>query len=375
MSENFDKTLTHENYPFAQIAADYDLSADIMFAYQMGVISQYSCLGGELEVEDMELNIPKFGLAFFVKDWNGIPCISLEYDNGRYSQGLMQSLVNAVKNAITAFIAHPDSPLRSISLLDKEQKALLESFNHTEVSYDDTQTVVSMFRRQASLTPDAVALVYHDVVLNYRQVDEQSERIASYIHSLGLEGEEDLVGEGISFCAVCDGDFYKGKTVCMAGGGNSALQEAILLAGKCEKVIMLQDLPYFTGESRLQDVLFAHDNVEKHVDMKITGIKTEGGKICAVTAIDNATGIEADYACDGFFEAIGLIPENDDFKGFADLNQFGYFDSKEDCVTKTPGLFVAGDCRSKFIRQVATACGDGAVAALAACRYVDLLAK
>ncbi|MBR3718405.1 MAG: FAD-dependent oxidoreductase, partial [Firmicutes bacterium] len=192
---------------------------------------------------------------------------------------------------------------------------------------------------------------------------------------LGLEGEEDLVGEGISFCAVCDGDFYKGKTVCMAGGGNSALQEAILLAGKCEKVIMLQDLPYFTGESRLQDVLFAHENVETHVNMKITGIKTEGGKICAVTAIDNATGIEADYACDGFFEAIGLIPENDDFKGFADLNQFGYFDSAEDCVTKTPGLFVAGDCRSKFIRQVTTACGDGAVAALAACRYVDLLAK
>ena len=192
---------------------------------------------------------------------------------------------------------------------------------------------------------------------------------------LGLPGENELVGEGISFCAVCDGDFYSGQTVCVAGGGNSALQEAILLAGKCEKVIMLQDLPYFTGESRLQDVLFAHDNVEKHVDMKITGIKTEGGKICAVTAIDNATGIEADYACDGFFEAIGLIPENDDFKGFADLNQFGYFDSKEDCVTKTPGLFVAGDCRSKFIRQVATACGDGAVAALAACRYVDLLAK
>ena len=101
----------------------------------------------------------------------------------------------------------------------------------------------------------------------------------------------------------------------------------------------------------------------------------DDGKTCAVSAIDNATGIEADYACDGFFEAIGLIPENDDFKGFADLNQFGYFDSKEDCVTKTPGLFVAGDCRSKFIRQVATACGDGAVAALAACRYVDLLAK
>ena len=126
--------------------------------------------------------------------------------------------------------------------------------------------------------------------------------------------------------------------------------------------------------ARLQEVLFSHDNVEKHVSMKITGIKTEGGKICAVTALDTVSGVETDFACDGFFEAIGLIPENDDFKGFADLNKFGYFDSAEDCVTKTPGLFVAGDCRSKFIRQVTTACGDGAVAALAACRYVDMLA-
>ena len=190
---------------------------------------------------------------------------------------------------------------------------------------------------------------------------------------LGLPGESELVGEGISFCAVCDGDFYTDRTVCVAGGGNSALQEAILLAGKCKKVIMLQDLPTFTGEARLQEVLFSHDNVEKHVNMKITGIKTENGKIKAITAKDVTTDVESDYPCDGFFEAIGLIPENDDFKGFADLNKFGYFDSGEDCTTKTPGLFVAGDCRSKFIRQVTTACGDGAIAALAACRYVDTL--
>ena len=191
---------------------------------------------------------------------------------------------------------------------------------------------------------------------------------------LGLPGEEDLIGEGISFCAVCDGDFYKGKTVCVAGGGNSALQEAILLAGKCEKVIMLQDMPTFTGEARLQEVLFSHSNVEKHVNMKITGIRTQDGKICAVTALDTESGVESDYACDGFFEAIGLIPENDAFQELADLNQFGYFDSAEDCTTKSAGLFVAGDCRSKFVRQVTTACADGAVAALAACRYLDMLA-
>ena len=199
VSDDFYSTLNHENYPFAQIAADYDISAEIMFAYQMGVISHYTCLGGELDIEDLEVDDPKFALAFFVKDWDGKPCISLEYDNGRYSKGFMQSLVNAVRNAITAFIASPDAPLRSISLMDSEQLTLLNSFNQTEVAYDDTQTVVSLFRRQVSLTPDNIAVVYHDVELSYSEVDEISDRIASHIQSLGLV-TEDVVSVLIPRC-------------------------------------------------------------------------------------------------------------------------------------------------------------------------------
>ena len=99
---------------------------------------------------------------------------------------------------------------------------------------------------------------------------------------LGLEGEDELVGEGISFCAVCDGDFYAGRKVCVAGGGNSALQEAILLSEKCSDVIMLQDLPYFTGEGRLQDVLFSRPNVKKRLGVKITSLITEGGELRGV---------------------------------------------------------------------------------------------
>ena len=188
---------------------------------------------------------------------------------------------------------------------------------------------------------------------------------------LGLPGENELVGEGISFCAVCDGDFYTGKTVCVAGGGNSALQEAILLSGKCEKVIMLQDLPEFTGEKKLQDILFARPNVEKYTGVKITGLVTEGGELRGVTA-ESAEGSRT-VNCDGLFVAIGLIPENEAFRDLADLNAWGYFDSGEQCTTKTPGIFVAGDCRSKAIRQLTTAAGDGAVAALAACRYIDAM--
>ena len=188
---------------------------------------------------------------------------------------------------------------------------------------------------------------------------------------LGLEGETGLVGNGISFCAVCDGDFYTDRVVCVAGGGNSALQEAVLLAGKCREVIMLQDLPVFTGEAKLQEVLFAKPNVKKFTDMKITGLEKDGETLTAVLAENKVTGEAMRFPCDGLFEAIGLIPENEAFADLAKLNAWGYFDSGEVCTTATPGVFVAGDCRSKMIRQLTTAVGDGAVAALAACSYID----
>ena len=188
---------------------------------------------------------------------------------------------------------------------------------------------------------------------------------------LGLPGETDLVGEGISFCAVCDGDFYKDKTVCVVGGGNSALQEAILLSGKCSRVTVLQDLPHFTGEKRLQDVLFAKNNVFSETGVKVTGLLTESGAFEGVT-IEKA-GETREIRCDGMFVAIGLIPENEPFASLADLNNYGYFDTDEKCLTKTPGIYVAGDCRSKGVRQLTTATADGASAALAACRYIDEL--
>ena len=188
---------------------------------------------------------------------------------------------------------------------------------------------------------------------------------------LGLEGEDELVGEGISFCAVCDGDFYADKIVCVAGGGNSALQEAILLSEKSREVIMLQDLEYFTGEARLQDVLFARPNVRAITNVKFNRLITADGVLSGVEVEDRTSGKVQEISCDGLFVAIGLIPENEPFAGLADLNSYGYFDTDEQCLTRTPGVFVAGDCRSKFVRQLTTATADGATAALAACRYIN----
>ena len=191
---------------------------------------------------------------------------------------------------------------------------------------------------------------------------------------LGLPGEDELVGEGISFCAVCDGDFYTGREVIMVGGGNSALQEAILLSDKCEKVTIVQDLPFLTGEKRLQEVLAGRDNVSVIVGQKVEEILTnENGSFKGIRIVSKESGESREVLADGMFVAIGLIPENKPFEALADLNAYGYFDSGEDCATKTPGIFVAGDCRSKAIRQVTTACADGAVAALSACRYINMM--
>jgi amino acid adenylation domain-containing protein len=192
-SKNFDETLSHETYPFARIAADYDLSAEIMFAYQMGIFDSYTYKGQPVNIETFETDTPKFRIAFFIQnDEAGKPSICLQYDKGRYSRELMQNMAQCICNTTMAFISHPDAPLKSVSLLDAGQVALLDSFNQNDVDYDNTQTVVSLFRHQVEQHPDNIAMVYHDVRLTYKQVDEQSERIAQYVQSLGL-GNEDVV--------------------------------------------------------------------------------------------------------------------------------------------------------------------------------------
>ena len=188
---------------------------------------------------------------------------------------------------------------------------------------------------------------------------------------LGLEGEQDLIGNGISFCAVCDGAFYTGQEVAMVGGGNSAMQEALLLSEVCRKVTIVQNLAGFTGEKKLADALMEKDNVEVFFNTVVTAYDTADGALTGLQVKNDRTGETASIRVDGAFLAVGLMPENEAFAEFAALNDWGYFDSAEDCLTRTPGLFVAGDCRSKRIRQVVTASADGAVAATAACMYLD----
>ena len=188
---------------------------------------------------------------------------------------------------------------------------------------------------------------------------------------LGLEQEEELIGNGISFCAVCDGAFYAGQDVAMIGGGNSALQEALLLADVCKSVTIVQNLAFFTGEQKLADALSQKDNVKVIFSTVVSEYVTENGKLVGLKLHNDATGETSEIQVDGAFLAVGLMPENEPFAALETLNDWGYFDTDESCATKTPGIFVAGDCRSKRIRQVVTASADGAIAAMAACHYID----
>ena len=187
---------------------------------------------------------------------------------------------------------------------------------------------------------------------------------------LGLEGEEELIGHGLSFCAVCDGAFYAGGHAAMIGGGNSALQEALLLSQVCRQVTVVQNLPFLTGEQKLQQALAEKENVRVILDTVVTEYISRDGELTGLL-LRSGDGSTQDLDVDGAFLAVGLVPENEAFAQVAKLDDRGYFQASEDCLTQTPGVFVAGDCRQKHIRQVTTAAADGAIAALAAVRYVE----
>lgn len=187
---------------------------------------------------------------------------------------------------------------------------------------------------------------------------------------LGLELENELIGKGVSYCAVCDGAFFAGKEVAIVGGGNTALQEAIMLSEYCTHVTIVQNLATMTGEAKLVAALEKKENVTMIFNTLVTALIGDESLEEIVLYNQTDDSVSA-LAVDGLFVAIGQQPENQCFANLTRLSDAGYIIAGENCLTDTPGIFVAGDCRTKEVRQVTTATGDGAVAALAACRYID----
>ncbi|MDL2214377.1 FAD-dependent oxidoreductase [Clostridia bacterium OttesenSCG-928-O13] len=192
----------------------------------------------------------------------------------------------------------------------------------------------------------------------------------AFRRKLGCPGEEEFAGRGVSYCATCDAAFFRGKTVAIVGGGDTALGDALFLSNNCEKVYLIHRRDSFRGQKAKQDAIYTRDNIETILPAKVTAI--EGEDTVKRCILETATGTRV-LDVDGVFVAVGLAPETELFGGLLPLTPNGYIDAGEDCTTPLPGVFVAGDLRQKPLRQIVTAAADGAVAAVSAAEYCNAL--
>ena len=222
---------------------------------------------------------------------------------------------------------------------------------------------------------DVTALTKADGLFTITTPSETIEAKAAIIangvrrRELGIEGEERLRGRGISWCAVCDGGFFRKKKVAVIGAGNSALGDAIYLSNLCEEVYLIYRRPYPTATKSYMDTIEGIDNIRlmpRHIPLEIKGDK----RVSALAVKNLDTEEVSELEVNGVFEAIGLIPDNDVFANVVELDENGYILTDDEMGTKTEGLFAAGDTRQKHLRQIVTACSDGAIAATAAHAYL-----
>lgn len=188
---------------------------------------------------------------------------------------------------------------------------------------------------------------------------------------LGIPGEDRFAGRGVSYCATCDGAFFKNKEVAVVGGGDVAVEDAIYLARLCSKVTLIHRRDKLRAAKTLQDRLFALDNVEIVWNANVTEV--QGDEKVENIIITSNTGASLAYPVDGLFIAVGITPVSDCFRGLVPMDEAGYIVADEDCATSVPGIYVAGDLRTKKLRQIVTAVSDGAVAVSMAGNYIESL--
>lgn len=187
---------------------------------------------------------------------------------------------------------------------------------------------------------------------------------------LGLVQEEHLTGKGVSYCAVCDGAFFRGKDTAVVGGGNTALEDAFYLSEICRKVYLIHRRDRFRGENAMVNKLLQTKNVEFVLDSVVTELRGKE-QLSGIIIKNRVSGIVSELSVNGLFVAVGQMPENERFRDVVELDSSGYIKADESCCTSVPGIYAAGDCRTKQVHQLVTAAADGAVAALAACGQIE----
>ncbi|AYK65418.1 MULTISPECIES: thioredoxin-disulfide reductase [Bacillus] len=190
---------------------------------------------------------------------------------------------------------------------------------------------------------------------------------------IGVPGEKELGGRGVSYCAVCDGAFFKGKELVVVGGGDSAVEEGVYLTRFASKVTIVHRRDKLRAQSILQARAFDNEKVDFLWNKTVKEIHEENGKVGNVTLVDTVTGEESEFKTDGVFIYIGMLPLSKPFENLGITNEEGYIETNERMETKVEGIFAAGDIREKSLRQIVTATGDGSIAAQSVQHYVEEL--
>ena len=236
------------------------------------------------------------------------------------------------------------------------------------------ETEIAEIRQILPMKPDAGQSQTFQVISEEADVWEaKSVILATGVKHrlLGLEKEESLTGEGLSYCALCDGAFFQGKEVAVAGGGNTALQDALFLSSHCKSVYLIHRREQFRGEPQLLQAVREKENITILTDHIVFALLGET-ELKGIAVRSQKDGTIHNLPVEGLFVAIGQIPDNIPFSSLVQLDREGYVLAGEDCHTSLSGIFTAGDCRKKDVRQLATAVSDGAAAAVAACQYLQL---
>lgn len=188
---------------------------------------------------------------------------------------------------------------------------------------------------------------------------------------LGAPGEKELQGAGVSYCATCDGAFYKGADVAVVGGGDVAIEDAIYLARNCNKVYLIHRRNELRGAKKLQEALMALDNVQIIWDSVVEDIQgVDEGELTGLLVKNVKTNETSELLVEGLFVAVGIVPDTEFVKGYLDMDEKGYIIAGEDCKTSKAGIYVCGDCRTKNLRQIVTAVADGANAVNSVLEYL-----
>ncbi|TMW72419.1 thioredoxin-disulfide reductase [Alteribacter natronophilus] len=218
---------------------------------------------------------------------------------------------------------------------------------------------------------------YKRIVLGNGELKTRSIIIATGAEykALGVPGEKELSGRGVSYCAVCDGAFFKDKELVVVGGGDSAVEEAVYLTRFASKVTVVHRRDKLRAQKILQDRAFANEKIDFIWDTTVKEINDKDGKVGSVTLVSTKDGSEREFSTDGVFIYIGMLPLNEPFKNIGITNEDGYVETNDEMETKIPGIYAAGDVREKTLRQIVTATGDGSIAAQSIQHYVENLAE